>query len=245
MSMLKKSGIAWAAVLVAVLALAAGGVLLAQASKPHVGPSRGHVFNGVVPKNLPKVPRGGMNITPNGADNLSVLSFDDGTCESGLGAGVTVSSLVEFDVPTQCVQSGLQVVQMTARMNTFNAQAAVLHQAGATPNPATQGPDVSRSINLAGLGACPATQLDTVTFTPMTVTATSNFFAGLLNTGWAGRDTNGALAGRIWLNCAACGDTQYSPSDLSGIGLGGNWMIRVTVEDAACVPVELMGFTVD
>ena len=62
--------------------------------------------------------------------------------------------------------------------------------------------------------------------------------------GFAGRDTNGPPAGRIWLNCSFCGMTQYSPTDLSGLGLGGNWMIRVTVEDQNCVPVELMGFDV-
>jgi hypothetical protein len=38
--------------------------------------------------------------------------------------------------------------------------------------------------------------------------------------------------------------TQYTPTDHSGLGLGGNWMIRVTVEDQNCVPVELMGFDV-
>ena len=64
-------------------------------------------------------------------------------------------------------------------------------------------------------------------------------------TGFAGRDSNGPPAGRIWLNCAACGMTQYSLTDLSNIGLGGNWMIRVTVEDQNCVPVELMGFDVE
>ena len=38
--------------------------------------------------------------------------------------------------------------------------------------------------------------------------------------------------------------SQYTPTDLSGIGFGGNWMIRVTVEDQNCIPVELMDFTV-
>ena len=38
--------------------------------------------------------------------------------------------------------------------------------------------------------------------------------------------------------------TQYTPTTLSSLGLGGNWMIRVTVEDANCVPVELMELTV-
>jgi len=76
------------------------------------------------------------------------------------------------------------------------------------------------------------------------ITATANFFAGHQNTGFGGRDSNGPPAGRIWLNCGTCGMTQYSPTTLSGLGLGGNWMIRVTVEDQNCVPVELMGFDV-
>ena len=60
------------------------------------------------------------------------------------------------------------------------------------------------------------------------ITGTSNFFAGLRTpSGFAGRDTNGAPAGRIWLLCTACGNTQYSPTLLSSLGLGGNWMIRV------------------
>ena len=47
------------------------------------------------------------------------------------------------------------------------------------------------------------------------------------------------------LNCSFCGMTQYSPTDLTNLGLGGNWMIRVTVEDQNCIPVELMGFDVE
>ena len=77
------------------------------------------------------------------------------------------------------------------------------------------------------------------------ITGTANFFAGMRTpNGFAGRDSNGPPAGRIWLLCGGCGMTQYSPTDLSGIGLGGNWMIRVTVEDQNCVPVELMDFMV-
>ena len=63
--------------------------------------------------------------------------------------------------------------------------------------------------------------------------------------GFVGRDTDGTSAGRMWLNCGICGMTQYSPTDLTGIGLGGNWMIRVTVEDQNCVPVELMEFSIE
>lgn len=247
MPMLRKPGFAWAMAIVLVLGLAVSGVVVGQPDGPkRISASKdAPAFHGVIPKDLPPVTRGGMNISPGPIEATSVLSFDDGSCESGLGAGVTASSLVDFDVPTQCVQSGLQIIQMTARMNTFNANAAALHQAGSTPNPATVGADTTRSISLAGLGPCPATTFDTVSFTPMTVTGTSNFFAGLVHTGWAGRDTNGGSTDRIWFNCAGCGDTQYSPTDLNNIGLGGAHFIRVTVEDSACIPVELMGFSVE
>lgn len=195
-------------------------------------------------QDLPSVPRGPMTITSVG-DALSVLSFDDGTCESGAGAGVTVTGFVDFDVPTQCVQSGLDVVGLTTRMNSGSAQNFAFAQAGATP-PGPGGGSFIPITNIAGFGPCPATALTTRAIGPgaAVITGNSNFFAGHQNTGFGGRDSNGPPAGRIWLNCGGCGMTQYSPTDLSNIGLGGNWMIRVTVEDANCVPVELMGFDV-
>ncbi|MDH3404444.1 MAG: hypothetical protein OES32_07605 [Acidobacteriota bacterium] len=196
-------------------------------------------------QNLPRVERGPMDITPVG-EALSVLSFDDGTCESGLGAGVTVTDYVDFDVPTQCIQSGLDVVQLTSRMNTGIGTAFAFGQAGPAAPPANGGLFIPVPP-LPAFGACPATQLTSRPVGPgaAVVTGTSNFYAGLRTpTGFAGRDTNGPPAGRIWLDCALCGMTQYTPTTLTNLGLGGNWMIRVTVEDANCVPVELMGFDV-
>ncbi|MCZ6727887.1 MAG: hypothetical protein O7A98_11120 [Acidobacteria bacterium] len=176
---------------------------------------------------------------------LTILSFDDGTCESGLGASQPVTDLVDFDVPTQCVQSGLDIVALTSRMNTGVANNFAFAQAGATP-PAAGAVPLVGITQLPALGPCPATALSSRPVGPgaAVITGTSNFFAGLQTpTGFAGRDTNNP-AGRMWLNCAGCGMTQYSPTDLSNIGLAGNWMIRVTVEDQNCVPVELMGFDV-
>ena len=185
-----------------------------------------------------------MTITSVG-DALSILSFDDGTCESGLGAGAAVTDFVDFDVPTQCIQSGLDIVGLTTRMNSGSAQNFAFAQAGGTPPPPGGGVSIPIT-NIPPMGACPATALTTRAIGPgaAVVTGTSNFFAGHQNTGFGGRDSNGPPAGRIWLNCATCGMTQYSPTDLAGLGLGGNWMIRVTVEDQNCVPVELMGFDV-
>lgn len=196
---------------------------------------------------LPPIERGEMNIQSVG-EALSVLSFDDGTCESGLGAGTTmaVTDYVDFDVPTQCVQAGLDIVGVTTRMNTGQPISQfAFAQAGATPPPVGGGSTVGITP-IPAAGACPATALVSRSVGPgaAVITGTSNFFAGVQASGFVGRDTNGTPAGRIWLNCGFCGMTQYSPTDLSGAGLGGNWMIRVTVEDQNCVPVELMGFDI-
>ena len=197
------------------------------------------------PGSLPSVDRGPMTITRVG-DALSVLSFDDGTCESGLGAGVTVTDYVDFDVPTQCVMGGLDIVALTSRMNSGIGTAFAFGQSGAAAPPAGGGGFIGITP-LPALGACPATALSSRPVGPgaAVITGTANFYAGLRTpTGFAGRDSNGPPAGRIWLDCAGCGMTQYTPTTLSNIGLGGNWMIRVTVEDMNCVPVELMGFDV-
>ncbi len=201
--------------------------------------------------NLPPVARGPMTITPDPERALSVLSFDDGTCEGGLGAGVTVTDLVDFDVPTQCTQGGLDIVGVTARVNTVNGSghAFAFSQAGATPPAAGAASTAPIGTDFAAIGPCPGspTSLATRAVGPSAavITGTANFFAGIQGNFFAGRDTSSPSAGRIWLLCPTCGMTTYSPTDLIGFGLGGNWMIRVTVEDANCVPVELMGFSID
>jgi hypothetical protein len=244
MSMIKKPGFMLALALLAVVALAVGS-LDAQAIR--LRPSAKGPAAGPIPGNLPAVDRGPMNITPVAGEALSVLSFDDGSCESGLGAGVTVTDLVDFDVPTQCIQAGLDIVGLTTRMNSGIGTAFAWAQAGATPPGAGAVPTTGVSA-IPAFGPCPATALTTRAVGPgaAVITGTSNFFAGLKTpTGFAGRDSNGPPAGRIWLNCGGCGMTQYTPTTLSGLGLGGNWMIRVTVEDQDCVPVELMDFSIE
>lgn len=197
-------------------------------------------------QHLPPVAKGPMTVT-HSTEGLSVLSFDDGTCEAGLGAGATVTDLVDFDVPTQCIQSGLEIVAITSRMNTGSGTAFAFAQAGATPPAAGATLTAALPSAFSPLGPCPATTMSSRALASgaAVITGTSNFFAGLRTpSGFAGRDTNGGSAGRIWLLCATCGNTQYTPTALSGFGLGGNWMIRVTVEDANCVPVELMELSV-
>ena len=228
------------------VALTTGGYLTAET------PSGLRAFAGgpiaePLSQQLPPVTRGPMNITPGPTDALSILSFDDGTCEAGLGAGVTVTDIVDFDVPTQCIQSGLDIVGLTSRMNSGTGTGFAFAQSGAIPPGAGLLVTTPLATALPPLGPCPATTLSSRAVGPgvAVITGTANFFAGLVTpNGYAGRDTNGPPAGRIWLNCATCGMTQYTPTTLTGLGLGGNWMIRVTVEDANCVPVELMELTV-
>jgi hypothetical protein len=190
-----------------------------------------------------------MQRIPSATEAQSVLQFDDNTCESGLGANAQVSSLVEFDPAPPCTNAGaLQILNVTGRMNSNPAQDFVLHNTGATPgmvNAAAVTQPLSSPI--APAGACPAVGglEQRVLTTPVSFTPgnAANFFAGLRNTGFAGRDTT-TPQNRMWLLCATCGMTQYSPAVLAGLGLGGNWMIRVTVEDASCTPVELQHFEV-
>ena len=199
-------------------------------------------------QNLPPVTRGPMTVTPvDGSDALSILSFDDGTCESGLGAGTaaSITDYVDFDVPTQCIQSGLEVVAVTTRMNTGQTIVNFAYGQSAPGAPLFGAGSLIPITGIPPVGPCPATALTSRAVSPAAViTGTNNFFAGVAGAGFVGRDTNGPPAGRIWLNCGTCGMTQYTPTTLSSLGLGGNWMIRVTVEDANCVPVELMELTV-
>ncbi len=246
MSMLKRPAFAWSIAVLAVVAIAVGGTLVAETQGLRAF-SGGPVAEPLT-QELPPLTRGPMTITHDAERALSILSFDDGTCESGLGAGTTqaVTDLVDFDVPTQCTQAGLEVVGVTAKLNTGQfIQNFAYAQSGAAPPPAGGLGLVPITTILAG-GPCPTAQtLVSRAVSPAAViNGTANFFAGVQAFGFAARDTNGPPAGRIWLLCSFCGMTQYTPTTLSTLGLGGNWMIRVTVEDANCVPVELMQFTI-
>lgn len=243
MRVTKRSRTFWFIAAMAVVIVAAGGTLVAETQGLRAY-ADGPVAE--MTSELPPVARGPMTTTPDATRAVSVLSFDDGTCESGLGAGITATALVDFDVPTQCTQAGLDVVGLTTRQNTGTANNFAFGQAGATP-PAAGAPTMIAITPITAMGPCPATTMTTRAIGPgaAVVTGTSNFFAGIQNNGFPGRDTNGPNAGRMWFNCPTCGNTQYSPTTLSGLGLGGNWMIRVSVEDANCIPVELMVFSVE
>lgn len=250
MSMLKRPVVVGYVLVFAVIAIAiaVSGTLTAESPRQLKAFAGGPVAEPLT-EELPPVTKGAMTRKRDAVKALSVLSFDDGTCESGLGAGTTtfITDLVDFDVPTQCVQAGLDIVGVTTRMNSGQSIAAfAFAQGGATPPAAGAVGTVALATAIPALGPCPATALSSRAIGPgaAVITGTSNFFAGVRAAGFVGRDTNGVAAGRIWLLCSVCGMTQYSPTALSGIGLGGNWMIRITVEDVNCIPVELMEFSV-
>ena len=248
MPLMKRPAFAWSIAALAIVVIAFGGVLTAQTV------SRLRAFDGGPPAemtdNLPPVTRGPMTITPGTLRGTSILSFDDSSCESGLGAGTTafVTDLVQWDVPTQCNQAGLEVVGVTTRMNTGQP---ITRFAWAQSGATVTIPDVS-TLGISAInpiGPCSTAGSPTITSRVVpagaVISGTSNFFAGVRAQGFVGRDTDGIPAGRIWLLCATCGMTQYTPTTLTGIGLGGNWFIRVTVEDQNCIPVELMEITVE
>ncbi len=247
---MKKLAFALTIAALAILTLGVGVTLTAD------GPARLSAYLGgpeaePFTHNLPPVARGPMTSTPSGIEATEVLSFDDGTCESGLGAGTAVlTDLVDFDVPTQCITGGLDIVGVTSRVNTGSSAGTFAYgQAGSAPPSIGSMLTVQLNTAFPVIGGCTSGGMTTLSSRAIgpgaaVITGTDNFFAGLRVAGYVGRDSNGAIAGRMWLMCGSCGNTQYSPTDLSGLGLAGNWMIRVTVEDDAC-PVELMEFSVN
>ncbi len=241
-----RSRVRFVSIAAVTILLATVGVLAAYADR--LESARGANDAGAIPATLPPIERGPQTVTKNIPEALVTLSFDDGTCEAGLGVGAPHTALVDFDVPAQCTTGGFSIVQLTTRVNTGTATAFTLRQAGATPGGVGSGTNVGMS-NVAAAGACPATGFVTRTIAPAPVVAGGpNFFAGVnygVSGGFIGRDTNSPNAMRQWLNCPTCGMSTYSPADITGIGFPGNFLIRVTGEDMNCVPVELMEFTVD
>ena len=195
-------------------------------------------FAGPVPDVLPPVERGEMTTTAD-ARALVLLQYDDGSCESGLGGG-TWSSLVDWDLPTYCGVTTNFVVGLSAKINTNTAWSFVMYQAGAAPG---NGRFATAISPMAGTGPCPTAQtIQTRAIGPgvAVVTGTANFYAGVYGNCYPGRDT-GTSHGRMWI--ATTGGGGYSPTYLASIGYGGNWVIRITIEEN-CWPVELQGFTI-
>jgi hypothetical protein len=236
------------------ISLAIGGVLFA--AKPlskFTSTVNGEAPSIVLPDQLPKIEKGPMNVVEGmNGEAVSVLFFDDGTCEAQVGVALQNTALMEFDVPTQCTQAGLSVIGVNAKIPYRLATAFTLRQSGASPGGPASGLRVPLATAITGGSTACAGSATTGVFQAVSpaavVTGTANFFGGVVmgaTGGWIGRDTNSTPAGRQWLNCAGCGGTIYTPAQLSGLGLGGNFIIRVTVEDANCVPVELMSFGVE
>lgn len=211
---------------------------------------------GTLPDVLPPVPRGPMQVNPAG-EATSILQFDDGTCEANLGftiAGGSIyySSLVDFDVPTQCIQAGLEIVGVTGRMDGANTtgvmfgQSLVFFQSGLSPqNGRATVPLVPPIATIGGNWCSQGYQTMSTRFISpgqAVISGTANFFAGLFNNGYMARDTS-TTQGRMWLRTNTTG-SAISPAAIGAYGLGGNWFFRVTVEDQNCVPVELQSITI-
>lgn len=205
----------------------------------------------MVPGDLPEITKSpNQNATAATKDGRAVyqLFWDDGTCEAGVGVGAANTAMMEFDAPTVCTQPGLSVIAVTARVNTLTASSFTLRQSGAGPGAPSSGTRIPLGTAITGLGACAGTATtgtQRVLGTPGIVNGTANFYAGLvyLAGGYTGRDT-GSQLGRMYLNCATCGMSVYSSLDLPS-SLRGNLIIRVTVDDAGCVPVELQSFSIE
>jgi hypothetical protein len=237
-----------ATVVVAGLGLALSGGLFAEGQAGLRVTADGPIIPAINPGDLPPI-QGGTQSSRSVGEALSQLYWDDGTCDAGIGVGGTNTAMMEFDVPAQCTQAGLSVVSVNARVNTYTATAFTLRQGGPSPGAPASGTRVAMSP-IAGIGPCAGTATTgTARFLGTgvaVVNGTSNFFAGMVYGsigGYTGRDTSSAL-GRMWLNCPICGSTLYTSSMLP-TSLRGNLVIRVTVEDANCVPVELQSFTIE
>lgn len=229
-----------------------GGMLSAERPTHKLNSAIGaEPFTGTVPDILPPVTKGPMTVTHNVDRATSTLQYDDGTCESGLGygvAGLIVSDLVNFDVPTVCTQAGLSVVGISAKVNSNTALSWALHQGGPAPGVARVAGTFATPI--IGPGPCPTYQTMVTRAIPAgaaVVAGTANFFFGVVGDNiYAARDTDAPHAGRIWV-CTGSGTSCASPTYLSSITsffAGGDWLIRAVVEDSECVPVELQSFSV-
>ncbi len=205
----------------------------------------------MVPGDLPEITKSpNQNATAATKDGRAVyqLFWDDGTCEAGIGVGAANTAFMEFYAPTVCTQPGLSIIAVTARVNTLTASSFSLRQSGATPGAPASGTRLPLATAITGLGACggsATTGVQRVLSTPGVVNGTANFYAGLVYPvgGYTGRDTGSAL-GHMFLNCATCGMSVYSSLDLPTT-LRGNLVIRVTIDDAGCVPVELQSFAIE
>ncbi len=207
-------------------------------------------LSAIRPGDLPEINReGSMTVTPKAADgrSLSVLQLDDGGCEGEFTWAMYAFN--EFDVPPQCIQSGLQIVGVTAHVAnaiTVAQSPFTLRQGGADPG--ALGTGSPRPISMAGNSLCAGntTAMASAALpSPATVTGTSNFFAGLVvQPNQVAFDNNTANGMRAWAQEYFGGGT-YNPAAMHAYFGMGAWMIRVTVEDTDCVPVELMSFSIE
>jgi hypothetical protein len=232
---------------VAVVAVVGGMVMAERPARRLATTAGAEPVEAFVPDTLPEIDRVAMDARRGLKQSTVLLQYDDGSCEGGLGlTGGSWSSLVDFDVPTTYLMGGRSLLAFSVKANTNTAMSFVLYQAGSTPGVGAR-TAIPLSPPIIGDGPCPSTaplQYQAIPPGAAVITNTSNFFAGFFGNAFLGRDTNGVSAGRMWI-CTSSAAGCYSPTYLASLGFGGNWMIRVTVDNSGWIPVELSGFGVD
>ena len=206
------------------------------------------------PGELPPVAAGPMKVEQDPERGLSQLSWDDGVAESGfIGPGYPWYSVFQkFNVPAQCIQSGLSIRNVTAMVWKQGTDVPVTQFLLRQNDPDPWG--TGTTVAIAGITGATSFiggqtwQTASIPSGAAVIDTAVGFFAGLKpgtgsTTMVMGMDTNGASNLMHWGNGLWYG--QQSPAAIGSYFGIKNFMLRVTVEDVNCVPVELMSFSIE
>ncbi len=246
------------AVLLTTVAMA--GMVLAENERPtfeRYAKQFGYDAASIRPGELPPVSAGPMNVEKDAERGLTQLFWDDGEANSGfIGPGFAMNSVFQkFNVPPQCIQSGLSIRAVTAMVWKQGTDVPVtqflLRQNGADPFTAGTTVAISGITGNTSFVGGQTWQTASIPTGAAVINNINSFFAGLKPAAGTtattamvmGMDTDGASNMMAWANMPYYG--EVGPSWLvSYMGIR-NFMLRVTVEDVNCVPVELMSFSIE
>lgn len=242
---------------VLVTSVAVAGMVLADNERPtfeRYAKQFGYDAASIRPGELPPVSAVPMTVKKDAERALTQLSWDDGEANSGfVGPGFAMNSVFQkFNVPPQCIQSGLSIRAVTAMVWKQGPDVPVtqflLRQSGADPWTAGTTVAISGITGNTSFVFGQTWQTASIASGAAVIDNTNSFFAGLKASAGTvamlmGMDTNGASNLMAWADIPFYG--QQGPTWLlSYMGIR-NFMLRVTVEDVNCVPVELMSFSID
>ncbi len=206
------------------------------------------------PGEMPPVSAGPMKVEKDAERGLSQLSWDNGDAESGfIGPGYPWYSVFQkFDVPGQCIQSGLSIRNVTAMVWKQGTDVPVTQFLLRQNDPDPWG--TGTTVAITGITGSQSFiggqtwQTASIPSGAAVIDNTVGFFAGLkpgagTTTMIMGMDTDGASNLMHWANGLWYG--QQSPAAIGSYFGIKNFMLRVTVEDVNCVPVELMSFSIE